>query len=121
MRALRELHEPLFRQYSTHPFSDQLARMSAILNDRPAILEQVLEDLSAGKDPRGATGMSAETVLRAALLKQVRDLTHEELAFQLADSQAARAFARLQDGETYSVSALQANIVAISAATWQRL
>lgn len=119
MRSLRELHEPMFRQYSAHPFSEQLARISEVLDACPAILEQVLKDLAKGKGTCGAKGMSAETVLRAALLKQAQDLTYDELSFQLADSQAARAFARLQDGETYSTSALQANISAISTATWQ--
>lgn len=121
MRALRELHEPMFRQYSAHPFSDQLAQISDILDQRSGILDDVLEDVAFGKDPRGARGMSAETVLRAAVLKQTQDLTYEELAFQLCDSQAARAFARLADGESYSASALQANIKAISSNTWQKL
>jgi IS5 family transposase len=39
--------------------------------------------------------MTAEQVLRCAILKQYRELTYEELAFHLEDSDAFRSFARL--------------------------
>jgi IS5 family transposase len=121
MREARELHEPLFRQYSAHPFSEQLARVSAILDSAPGVILELHSRLANGRDSRGAKGMSAENILRAALLMQAQDLTFDELSFQIADSQAARAFVRVPEGETFARSTLQANIAAIPVEIWQRL
>lgn len=121
MRMTRELHEPMFRQYSEHSFSDKLQKIAVILDLHPEISDWVHSDLSAGKDSRGAKGMSAEEVIRAGILKQIQDLTYQELEFQIADSQATRAFIRVPDGISYSDSALQENIKKISVETWQRI
>jgi len=43
----------------------------------------------------GRDGLSAETVLRRALLKQYRQLSYEELTFHLEVSASFVAFARL--------------------------
>jgi IS5 family transposase len=56
----------------------------------------------------GRDGMTAEQVLRCAILKQYRELTYEELAFHLEDSTAFRSFARLGMGQYPSGSTLQA-------------
>ncbi len=58
--------------------------------------------------------MTAEQVLRCAILKQYRELTYEELAFHLEDSDAFRSFARLEMGQYPSKSILQENIKAIT-------
>lgn len=121
MRTTRELHEPMFRQYSEHSFSEKLQKISKILDLHPEIADWVHSDLVKGKDPRGQKGMSAEEVIRAAILKQIQDLTYQELEFQVADSQATRAFIRVPDGVSYSDSALQSNIKRISPETWQRI
>ena len=121
MRITRELHNPMFRQYSEHSFSDKLQKISTILDLHPEITDWVHSDLSGGKDPRGAKGMSAEEVIRAGILKQIQELTYQELEFQVADSQATRAFIRVPDGISYSDSALQENIKRISPETWQRI
>jgi IS5 family transposase len=67
----------------------------------------------------GRGGMTAEQVLRCALLKQYRELTYEELAFHLEDSIAFRSFARLGLGQYPCGSALQENIKAVAAETWE--
>ena len=121
MRITRELHEPMFRQYSEHSFSNKLQKISTILDLHPEIADWVHSDLSSGKDARGAKGMSAEVVIRAGILKQIQELTYQELEFQVADSQATRAFVRVPDGISYSDSTLQQNIKKISPETWQRL
>ena len=43
--------------------------------------------------------MTAEQVLRGAILKQYCELTYEELAFHLEDSEAFRSFSRLRMGQ----------------------
>ena len=63
--------------------------------------------------------MTAEQVLRCAILKHYRELTYEELAFHLDDSRLFRSFARLDMGQYPSDSTLQKNIGAIDAETWE--
>ena len=121
MRESRELHDPMFRQYSEHEFSEQLARVSAILDAAPEVVDELHRRLADGKDGRGAKGMTAENILRAAILMQAQDLTYDELSFHLADSQSSRAFVRVPDGVIFRRSALQANITSIPAEIWQRL
>lgn len=67
----------------------------------------------------GREGMTAEQVLRAALLKQYRNLTYKELAFHLEDSRAFRSFARLNMGQYPCASVLQENIKSLGEAGWE--
>jgi len=84
------------------------------------MLNPVFRDLvKYQRTDTGRSGMSAEQVLRCALLKQYRELTYEELAFHLEDSLAFRSFARLKMGQYPCGSTLQENITAISAETWE--
>jgi IS5 family transposase len=62
--------------------------------------------------------MTAEQVLRCAVLKQYRSLTYEELEFHLQDSQSFRAFSKLKMGQRPSASTLQENIKALSVESW---
>ena len=57
------------------------------------VVEAVAVAKAAG--PTGRRGLSAESVLRCAVLKQHRQLSYEELAFYLQDSASFQAFARL--------------------------
>jgi transposase, IS5 family len=65
--------------------------------------------------------MTAEQALRCAVLKQYRELTYEELAFHLEDSDACRTFSRLEMGQYPSRSILQENIKAIREQTWEAI
>jgi len=62
----------------------------------------------------GREGMTAEQVLRCAILKQYRSLTFKELAFHLRDSRSPRAFAKMEMGQAPSGSTPQENIKAVS-------
>jgi transposase, IS5 family len=69
---------------------------------------------------KGREGLSAEQVLRAGLVKQMFDVSYDELAFHLEDSLQLRAFCRLSPSASPPKrSALQANIGAVRAKTWQ--
>ena len=70
---------------------------------------------------RGHPGLSAEQVLRAAILKNWHQLPDTKLAFLLSDSQSFRRFARLPWQWTPSASCLQDNISRIQAGTWQQI
>jgi len=99
--------------------SRELRGISEILDAHPEILERVYKDLSrAHRVDTGRDGMTAEQVLRCAVLKQYRTLTYEELEFHLEDSQSFRAFSKLRMGQNPSASTLQENIKALSVETW---
>ena len=87
-----------------------------------SILELVLHDLcDTVRSGQGARGLSAEQVLRAAILKNWHQLSYTKLAFHLSDSQSFRRFARLPWHWTPSASCLQENISRIQASTWQQI
>ena len=65
--------------------------------------------------------MTAEQVLRCAILKQFRELTYDDLAYYLADSFSFRAFVRLEPGRYLSKSTLQENIKSLSEEAWMAI
>jgi hypothetical protein len=98
----------------------ELEAISLVLDQNPGILDLVFRDLvKYQRTDTGRGGMTAEQVLRGAILKQYRELTYEELAFHLEDSMAFRSFARLDMGQYPCGSTLQDNIKAIAAETWE--
>jgi len=98
----------------------ELEAISLVLDQNAGILDLVFRDLvQYQRTDTGRDGMTVEQVLRCAILKQYRDLTFEELAFHLEDSMAFRSFARLKMGRYPCGSALQENIKAIAAETWE--
>jgi transposase, IS5 family len=121
MRISREQQSSMFCQYSVHSFSDKLRKIDELLQKHPEVSDLVHADLVKGKNSCGAKGMSAEQVMKAAILKQLHGFTFRELEFSLVDSESAKAFLGLDFGESYSHSALQANIKAIGLETWQKI
>jgi IS5 family transposase len=96
----------------------ELEAISSVLDDNRELLELVYQDLFGLRQAdTGRRGLSAEQVLRGAILKQYRQLTYEELAFHLEDSASFRASARLQGGQYPSDSTLPEHIMAITPAT----
>ena len=107
-----------------HPHAEELQRISQILDDNPIINEWVLQDLIRDKDltDTGAEGMTAEQVLRAAIIKQMEGYSYEELAFHLLDSICYRSFCRIGIADKgYQKSALCSNIKSISPDTWESI
>ena len=66
-----------------HPRARELEQISQILDSIPTILDLVLQDLTHGVENRncGAEGMTAEQVLRAAIIKQSEGLVMQSLLF----------------------------------------
>jgi len=120
MRAKRTSQISIFDQFAAHDIGRELAGMSAQLDAHPGLLDFVAADLGSGATT-GRCGLTAESALRCALLKQYRQLTYEELAFVLLDSASCQAFARLPMGWTPSKAALQVNIAAITDASWHAI
>src|SRR5512138_3665712 len=98
----------------------ELEIVSGILDSNPEIYDFAFRDLVGLKQhDTGRAGMKAEQVVRCMYLKQSRNLTYEDLAFHLGDSNAMRAFARLDRGQYPTDSTLQENIKAIGPETWE--
>jgi len=109
--------------------SRELEAISSVLDAHPKINELVLQELksssshlpSSGRNV-GCGGMSAEQVLRAAVIKQMNQFSYRELAFHLADSRSYRTFCRLGIAEpTPSKSTLAANIKALGFETLEKI
>jgi IS5 family transposase len=120
MRQKRDPQQNLLHLMARNKVARELEAISLVLDQNPGILDLVFQDLvKYQRTDTGRDGMTAEQVLRCAILKQYRELTYEELAFHLEDSMAFRSFARLKMGQYPCGSALQENIKAIAAETWE--
>ena len=122
MRKKYQQQMPLMDDGIKHPHAEDYKRISGILESIPTINEMILQDLTHGvkKTDKGAQGMSAEQVLRAAIIKQREGFSYEELAFHLVDSRTYRSFCKIGITEKgFKKTALCSNIKAISAATME--
>jgi len=112
----------LFSPMMRHSIVKELQEMSKVIDANPRLLDLVFQDMtSLCRTDTGRAGLTAEQVLRIAILKQYRQLTYEELAFHMEDSDALRSFARLEIGQYPSKSVLQENIKAIREETWEAI
>jgi IS5 family transposase len=112
----------LFNPIGRNSIVKELEQVSRVLDANPRLMDLVFQDLTAtSRSDTGRKGMTAEQVLRSAVLKQYRELTYEELAFHLEDSDAFRTFSRLEMGQYPSKSILQENIKAIREETWEAI
>jgi IS5 family transposase len=112
----------LFTIMARNQIAQELQLISQVLDATPRVLELVYQDLVRSSRPTtGREGMTAEQVLRCAILKQYRQLTYEELAFHLEDSSSFRGFSRLEMGQYPCKSILQQNIKTLREETWEAL
>jgi IS5 family transposase len=122
MRQKRSPQLSVFHALAITDIGQELAAISLIIDETPRMLEPIFTDLVGVKQTdNGRTGMSAEQVLRCAILKQYRNLSYEELAFHLVDSKTFRTFARIERGQHPSASTLQENIKSLSEDTWETI
>ena len=126
MRKTHKTQTSLLEPYLDVEPARELETMSTILDSIPNLNALVLRDLRvasglSGKDV-GCGGMSAEQVLRAAVVKQMNQFSYRELAFHMADSRSYRTFCRLGVTETTpSKSTLATNIKALRPKTLERI
>jgi IS5 family transposase len=122
---LRKKKEPQLNLLNLMPLNKialELEAIAHLLDANRDILDLVYRDLMKYRPKdTGRRGMTAEQVLRCAILKQYRELAYEELAFHPDDSKAFRSFARLKMGQYPRDSALQENLSAIDAETWEAM
>jgi IS5 family transposase len=98
--------------------SKKLKKMSAILDDNPLLLAAVHADLTEGCSDLGSRGMSAEQVLRCAILKQYKQHSYRELWERLKDGISFRWFTRFNSDPIPHYTTLQKAIKSIRAETW---
>jgi transposase, IS5 family len=107
-----------------HVHAVELHRMSAVLDAIPDAAKLVGADLAHRGDKeidtsKGREGMTAEQVLRAFVVKQMKGYSYEDLAFHLADSSTYRSFCRFGIADKPPTkSRLQKNIKRVQAETW---
>lgn len=122
MRQNYEKQLPMSKGWPDHELSRELRVISDILDSHPEIYNTVLKDITQGKrTDRGSHGMSAEQVLRCAILKRMHGHSYTKLSFHLADSESFKEFARTGYGKKLSRSTLQDNISRISPGTWEAI
>lgn len=125
MRTTVHRQTPLLPAPIEHPHSEELRTISELLDEVEGLVELVEMDLiEEGRIDRGRgrPGMSAEQVLRAAIVQQLRQWTFDELAWHLADSRSYQAFCRIGFADPVPKrSTLQENIRKISALSWEAI
>ena len=121
MRKNHTAQHSLFDFYPEHQLGKELKFISDWLDQHPDLIDWVKCDTSnICKTTAGREALTAETLLRCAILMQTRQLTYEELEFSLMDSQSCQTFARLDKSKPIpKKSALQAGISRISDVTWE--
>lgn len=124
MRKKYEKQLPLLEKTPVHPKVEELEKINKILDQNHSIYDLALQDLSpnAKKAGSGANGITAEQVVRAAIIKQMEGYSYEELSFHLADSRSYRSFCKIGFfDKVFGKSALSKNIKAISPDTWEKI
>ncbi len=122
MRKKRNPQCSMELHYVPHEICSQLSGISQWLDTHPQFNDWIYEDLSSGdKQNTGRNGLSAESVLRAALLKKYLDCDYDYLSFVLMDSMLFRDFCRLEPNQRPSRSSLHGLISLLTASTWERI
>jgi len=124
MRKRNQKQMPLTPTTVDHPHAMELQRISRILDHIPSIKELAWQELTQYVENfgTGAEGMSAEQVVRCAIVKQMEDYSYDELAFHILDSSCYRSFCRIGIAHKgFKKSALCNNIKALSPATWEAI
>ena len=125
MREKWQRQMPLMPEVACHIQAQELEAISGVIDSKPIICQYVLQDLSKERDTdscAGAKGMSAEQVLRAAVVFRLRGYTYQDLAFHTVDSQSIRRFCRIGIADKgFKKSTLNQNIKALSDQTWEAI
>jgi transposase, IS5 family len=124
MRKNSEKQMPLMPPKIDHPQAEELNAISCILDRNTIIYDLAMQDLSwsVKKSKAGAKGMTAEQVVRAAIVKQMFEFSYKDLAFHLMDSVSLRRFCFIGIADKgFKKSVLCKNIKAISPKTWEAI
>ena len=105
--------------------SKELQIISDLLDENRRVAELVWQDLErsglASAAPHGAVGIFADQVIRALVIKQLRQFSYRDLAFHIADSATYRKFCRIGWSKPPSKSTLAACIKALTPETLEMI
>jgi len=122
MRAKRDCQLPLTVKLGEHAHVDELREISRILDANPETADVVHADLVRGlRKDRGRHALTAEQVLRAAVLYQMHGFSFRELEFEIQFNRAYRSFCRLGFGQEPSKTTLQRDINRIDPESWEKI
>lgn len=122
MREKRTIQASIFEGYAEHEIGRELKAMSDWLDQNIDLLDWVAADVKQRNvEETGRKGLSIESVLRCAILKQYRQLSYEDLVFTLMDSASCQTFVRLTMAWYPKKATLQSCISAISDVTWEQI
>jgi IS5 family transposase len=122
---MKRLFEALTLKFETPNWarSPVFGLLDTILEQHPEFILMMKDDICAGcatsnfgrKDTPGV-----EQIVRAALFKELKGITYEELAFQQDDSNICRLFLKLEIGDEYSCKTWQKFISKVSEETLKK-
>lgn len=125
MRKKSKKQMPLMPAAADHSQAIELENISRILDANPIICDLAMQDLcEVSKKVRrsGACGMTADQVVRAAIVKQMLGFTYKDLAFHIIDSNSLRRFMRIGIADKgFKKSVLNKNVKALSPQTWEAI
>ncbi len=102
----------------------ELAVMDTILNNYPEIIEMMKEEVTRGQEGsvlgRKDTP-TVEQIVRAAIYKEIKNLTYRELEYQEHDSRLCAVFIKLDDRKPFSFKVFQKYISLISGDTLDKM
>lgn len=119
MRQKCNTQLPLTIPTSKHPKSKLMEKISTLINENPTFEELIWQDLTQGRNNKGAQGLTAEQILRIAILMSLEAFTYDALHFHLHETPLYQSFCRIGIGGRIPYrSAMAAAIKSISAETW---
>ena len=126
MRVIRNPQTTFTFQHTRTSAKKQWQKIDAILNADPQIAEWVWQDLQRMKNGKakrsmGAKGMTAEEVLRFAIVKMRLELSYRTLADRVDDSIVLRQFCAIPHKKIPAFTTLQENIKRIRPETFQKI
>ena len=126
MRLIRDPQTTFSFQHTRTSGREQWQNIDAILQANPAIAELAGQDLDrtadgGAKHASGAKGMTAEQVVRFAIVKARLELSYRELGDRVDDSILLREFCRMPHQKIPAFTTLQENIKRITPETLVRI
>lgn len=108
--------------FSSNNIAKEFQRISDILDSDRSYLHEIAKLMGVSEVNRtGRTGMSVESTIRCAILKQYWQLPYNALAYNLEDSETFKAFARLPIQLSPKKTTLQENISNLPVSAWEHL
>ncbi len=104
MKLLNDLR-PRFKK-ELWALNPELAVIDTILSTHPEIFEIVREDITEGEEDKGIGRQdmpTVEQIVRAAIYKEMRNLTYRELEYAQHDSRLCAAFIKLDRRKPFSL------------------